>query len=663
MSKTIYAVLIGINGYSEKPLSGCVNDVIDMKEFLEGLVANNDSIQQVETKLLLAPDKEDDFNLDGMAIEAAGIQAQHYQAPTRENILQSFQHFNKAIKGDICIFYYSGHGSKQASPEVFWHMKSKKQVETLVAVDSRTQDGRDIIDKELGYQVWTTFKDKENVHFLAIMDCCHSADNFRNLMEVTQREENPNPNNTPLKDYFGFEANGNSFYQFRKQGQEIHLSYPDYFHLAGADETEAAKELMLKGKSRGVFTFCLLKTLRNGGLQYSYKELMERVTLAVQNRIDAQTPQLAVYGKSLGGQQFFSTSLNAPNRAYPVFYREGQKQWYMKAGQMHGIPDSPIGTTTIKIAPQKINQLDEALSWMAKVISSQAATALLEIDGNPSLQEDLVGIIQTLAAPSISIFISKEVPSNIASELESFINETPFVEKAEEVSQASHLVRYIEGQLILTKPDSAIPLFLRTNILGLFTTGITKVARWWSVKELDNCNTSILREDIDVEAAIIENKAVTFDNAEHIQQDRVLANPSSISLKCLPASQRGDSAQPGLRVKIKSKKDYYVSALYLSSKYGITSVLKNAKITKEGVGESFRYRDGQEEYTTLLLGIDPIYFQLGIYEITDFIKVFIATTPFDVSKYEQEDLALDPSLILRSSEKSRTTNHPYISCT
>ena len=58
MSKTIYAVLIGINGYSEKPLSGCVNDVIDMKEFLEGLVANNDSIQQVETKLLLAPDKD-----------------------------------------------------------------------------------------------------------------------------------------------------------------------------------------------------------------------------------------------------------------------------------------------------------------------------------------------------------------------------------------------------------------------------------------------------------------------------------------------------------------------------------------------------------------------------------------------------------------------------
>ena len=110
MPKTIYAVIIGINAYPENPLFGCVNDAVAVCDFCTDLMASNEDITDFKPKLLLAPHRSD---LD--ELREAGISKTNYISPTRANIINAFKHFKQANaeNGDICLFYYSGHGSTQ----------------------------------------------------------------------------------------------------------------------------------------------------------------------------------------------------------------------------------------------------------------------------------------------------------------------------------------------------------------------------------------------------------------------------------------------------------------------------------------------------------------------------------------------------------------------
>src|SRR5690606_19368727 len=100
------------------------------------------------------------------------------EAATRAGIIAGFDHFQSAVDGDSCLFFFAGHGSWFEAPEAFWDVESDRRNETLVCYDSRLEGGRDLIDKELSYLIWRATKDKD-VHFLAVTDCCHSGSNTR----------------------------------------------------------------------------------------------------------------------------------------------------------------------------------------------------------------------------------------------------------------------------------------------------------------------------------------------------------------------------------------------------------------------------------------------------------------------------------------------------
>jgi hypothetical protein len=91
----LYAVLVGINGYPISPLQGCVNDVDAVETYLNTVYRKED----VAIKRLTDNDQT---------------------LPTRNNLIQAFDHFQQADAGDVCLFYYSGHGSFSAAPEEFW---------------------------------------------------------------------------------------------------------------------------------------------------------------------------------------------------------------------------------------------------------------------------------------------------------------------------------------------------------------------------------------------------------------------------------------------------------------------------------------------------------------------------------------------------------------
>jgi len=261
---TLFATLIGINAYPSNPLFGCVRDVLSMDLFLCDYVAQQKGLSY-KPRYFLSPHQYDGNDIsDHRSATPDGVFT--YEAATFKGITENaFAHLKQAENGDICFFYYSGHGSQTGAPEVFWHSKSDRMNETLVCVDSRIAGrARDIVDKELAFLLWDCLKDKD-VHCLVIMDCCHSGNNVRKTAAVDERlwrsrHEKPAGFILPLEDYLGYDQ---GFYTINDGIAAIPIAR--HVHLAASRDSENALEL----DGGGLFTSRLLELLRSGGTRKS----------------------------------------------------------------------------------------------------------------------------------------------------------------------------------------------------------------------------------------------------------------------------------------------------------------------------------------------------------------------------------------------------------
>ena len=648
MPKTIYAVLIGINAYkTNTPLAGCINDVITVKSFFEKLALANANELSFDPKFLLAPLNS---KAEKTALKNAKLASTDYQKPSKKNILQSFEHFQQAKEGDICLLYYSGHGSFQTAPKEFWHMKSSKQVETLIALDSRTKKGQDIIDKELGYQIWTTMKGKKDVQFLAIMDCCHAGDNTRGEEGVRSREDQPNKNTTPLEKYYGFTAKGNNFYQYRTNEQRIDVPFGTHIHLAAAQESESAREVYMNNQYQGIFTHTLFKTLQNGGMHYSYKELLESVKLVLRNRGELQIPQLGNYGGADARQQFLNTTLQPFMEEYAVSFDKKNKKWLLNAGTINGIyASSKLEKSIVQIVDPKNNVLSDA-----EITNAKTTTAILKPMTSLTVPLDnqlLKGRIRQLAQPKLKVYLEEQLPMPVQEALTDLIHQSLDVQIST-AKEASHIVRPLGTNIILCKKGSRIPVFKRQADPHSFFSGLKTVARWQSFLEKENRSTSIKREEITVELELIEGEIIDPydkpDLIDTIQANEVVIDPTDVvSLNYQRVD--GQDIPPAIRVKVNCKKqDLFVAGFYIDSVFGIYNFLKTKKIKKNEQGEFFRFEFNAREFITIPVHVSSEYQDYGITEITDYLKIFVSTIDFDLTGYVQDPLPLDTIEQLRS---------------
>ncbi|MCB0633246.1 MAG: caspase family protein, partial [Lewinella sp.] len=648
---------IGINAYPRSPLFGCVNDALDVYEFCRQLAEANESITEFRPKLLLAPHRE-----DLSAIRQHHLGEDDYELPTRNNIIQAFSHFKQADadREDICLLYYSGHGSFQTAPQLFWNLKSGKQVESLVCMDSRTSGGRDLIDKELAYLLWDATHDKTSyeegkpgIHTVLIYDCCHSGDNMRGESVVRNRMEVPNPNRTPITDYKGYRetvSRGNeveSEARFLKALEKWRSTR--YVHLAAARDTETAKETLLDDRSSGVFTYSLLKTLRSGGMHLSYQELLERVKVMVQNRVDEQIPMLFATEQRDEQLTFMSRGLKAPVQEYVVSYNQREKVWKMNAGANAGIFVSTDENAKTLIQVWRPDQ--DAMEVEVKTV--EAAECILDssvFSGDDQQHEDWMGKVVQLPLVKQKLYITPEVQPNDRQELLTVKDRMnlPNFEFTDTREDAIYYVHNEQGEFILTKKNSNVPVFMRNPDPQKFLTAVQQVGQWSRVLEMNNEDTGIFRNAIKVEVEVIEGKPFHFGNFNTIEPRRRLTDPAAIDLSFSQMTQNGKilPIQPALRVRIKTTDAaYYVACLYLESKYGIISNLSSTEITPVGSGEWLKFRAQGKEFNTLPIGFDDKYHKLGITGITDYIKIFVSKKPFPVEGWAQDPLEMDDQLL------------------
>ena len=155
----LHALLIGINKYHPKSrvsnLSGCVNDMTAIKDFLE----------------------ENFYDLKPQIVTLTN------QHATRENIIATFRaHITANAKpNDSVLFYYAGHGSYTTSAAPFAEFDGLGQDETLVCYDSRLSGKHDLTDKEIAVLLSEISQD---VHTVVIADSCHSASVTLSLIHI-----------------------------------------------------------------------------------------------------------------------------------------------------------------------------------------------------------------------------------------------------------------------------------------------------------------------------------------------------------------------------------------------------------------------------------------------------------------------------------------------
>jgi uncharacterized caspase-like protein len=138
------ALLIGINYFGQKgELKGCINDVNNVKQFIQSQYKFNDI-------RVLTDDQQSNL-------------------PTRSNILDSFRWLvQDAREGDCLFLHYSGHGAHQDDKH---GDEADGQDETLVPVDY--QKAGMITDDDVHGALVAPLQ--RGVRLTAVFDCCHSG--------------------------------------------------------------------------------------------------------------------------------------------------------------------------------------------------------------------------------------------------------------------------------------------------------------------------------------------------------------------------------------------------------------------------------------------------------------------------------------------------------
>lgn len=278
------ALLVGINDYAPvgaggPDLRGCVNDVRDMANTLMvlGIVPAAPGAMRILT--------------DARATKAA--------------IISSFKWLiHGAKRGDVLVFYYSGHGSQ------------------IVDVSGDEFDRRDETICPHDYATAGMIKDDDFRALLAglpagvnldiIFDSCHSGTATRMALTNAPEEQVVDRYIEPPIDW-GFFSDANPSLPVQgilmlggTSGARDAVVVAGLNHVlwAGCRDNQTSQEAFIGGQYRGVFTYNFCKVLRGAGVSITRRRLDAQVTINIRAMGYLQIPQLEGTSASLGEKVF-----------------------------------------------------------------------------------------------------------------------------------------------------------------------------------------------------------------------------------------------------------------------------------------------------------------------------------------------------------------------
>lgn len=637
----ILSLYIGINNYPipAHQLNGCVADMISFRNYIKGRAVQ-----------------------DGVGYQEKVLKDAE---ATRDGIIKGFDIFAQAQDGDICVLYYSGHGSRAPVPKngeqpMFEEIDGK--TESIVAYDSRIPGGRDIIDKELAYLIHRATEGKK-VHFAAVFDCCHAGSNSRDPMPTRSRMAEPAFMPRNIDDVLGYKE---GFFSLNTKGFFEPKPENPYIALAASRNNQTAKELtMPDGMTRGVFTYSLIDTLQKRGGKANYQELKEQIDLTIRNIVTDQNPVVEPTPNSgLEYVTFLGGALSGEKVIPKIAYHKEQNEWILNQGTINGLTLDAI------IQLRNEEKMQVALS---EIRSNEAV-----IDADYAINWDTADIMEAdiidLGTPKIQIAFAIGSDSAVQVLLQEMLTEKPslFFEITDHLASAAYFI-YTDAQTLSLVPyGSALPMFKgvrsqsgwHAEQVGTFIQYIETVLRHQALIALDNPRSTLNDSDIELEVYKIDATAFTPQSiASNISSNKQTWKQGQKGIKVqteepIIVDYYNDAVVPMFRLKLKNTVEtpYFVGAVIAYGDYTLTNGAILNKVMRLEANNEVWLREGKYNQNTLILPFFkkkdsisyPRFYPDYLTEINITVKIIISTNEFSINQYEQDGLELAEKEILRS---------------
>lgn len=603
---TLHALLVGIDNYPNPRhvLRGCVNDLQHLDRFLETYCNN--------------------MGFDYLPVILSDTQA------TRQAVIDGFNHFREAKEEDCCLFYYSGHGSRSAAPEVFRGLEPDHSLESIVCWDSREPGGHDLMDKELSYLIWHVAHGKD-LPFVTIMDCCHSG-SMRDIDSGTigTRTLRDMGGALPVEQFWGIEH-----YKKTKSGQ---LSPPlgRRVHLAAARDTELAKEVNAGGQPRGIFTYCLIEALNNTGPLISYADLLNRVNLRIRQNVGDQSAQLDATFTDDRNLGFLFSRIDAGRPSYLIAWDKAQGAWMLNAGALHGIPAGDADSRTV------LELSDDGHQVQVENVRPDRST----VSGMNGYDTKRVyaAVTYRRAIPKLNLAFAPDSDAEGVDVLTGIIQKqaSDLFRLQEHAAGSIYLVHAREGAYFLSRTHDVTPLFQRvpgyneTSAVS-FLRKLDAVANWQQVLKLHNPDTGIRDSEIDIQLFRLMEARRDDEMDDDVPVEPVDWKAGFAMFSYF--QKDGAFLKPAFQLQLRNNgnRTLWVGLLYLGSNFSMT----NALIPKQalGPGDEVWASDVVDGYSyrTIPLQIDDS----RLAAIDEYLKVFISTEELNIDMYNQKSLAAD----------------------
>jgi hypothetical protein len=527
MNRRLYALLVGINEYPEgiPTLKGSINDIENVNDYLKNHFNHYDL--QIETLI-------------------------NSQA-ARANIIELIRnHLCKAGPNDVVLFHFSGHGSRVIAPKGFEKYEPDGKHETLICYDSRTDNGLDLVDKELA--VLFSEVAAENPHILAVFDCCHSGSGVRDVNDLhpyTTRYTDEPPEPRTLESYLdGY---------FIKNGTGLPRSRMAL--MAACDKSERAGE---DRQHRGIFTHTLFEVLRKSGNKINYADLFLRTRTAVLNQVREQTPQLECYEGFNAYGMFLDGIAHTNSHRCRVYYQKDS--WVINCGSIHGIPNDPVKEVKIVIYDSQKEKSTGEIEVYAHAVHVDMQESKIEVEQGHLLDinKEYQGDIITLPVPPLNVYLKGEEEG--IQKIQRALNQEyaliiafvdPSVPTRYEVSCIQRHYRILDR-------DSHRLVFEATGYTGKNARDIlfqlARIERWERTLKLKNPGTGLNPAEVDFIFCEVKKED---EEREH--------HSNEITLDFGEEEKQRGAIPYVLKVRNRSYKKLFFTLLYLSPDFGIHS--------------------------------------------------------------------------------------------
>ena len=606
--KNVYALLVGIADYPPivNRLYGCKNDVEDM-DLLFKEIFTPQNRYRYQPRILLNNEAK------------------------RRAIVEGFGLFDQAGGQDVCIFYYSGHGSLVKTNASFW-TDGSGQLQSLVCYDSRFPSGYDLVDKELAYLIWKATRNKPAMHFLSIMDCCFAGSNTRSVAEIN-RMFNENENVKPLEEFEGYETYTNNV---PPRGR--------YIALSASRPKEPSKEKMIDGMYRGVFTYFLTHAIRQAGGSVDYQTLIDQVTVHTALSVQSQVPQLEAFLTQESTGLFGQAAMPAI-KAYSLFY---DARWKISKGSLNGI----------KTGDQLRLEDGTDVTVTATGINDSEVT----VGGAP----DPARVYSVFPKRKIAVMLRYYMasgPGALSNQLRGEMAGGNYegIDLDGDEGNADYFIEgSLPGKLFITEPGSQFPLFERIGAdrPDLFLRRLEHVAKWASIVQLFNADGLDLVKNMAVELYRLDKNGQVDDALPATKVEDI-----SQECKLTYTFESGQPQYPAFRLTIRNNhgSDVYTCLLYCSSEFGVTDMLLPNSLLEKGKEVKAAYSDEGKLGQTVPLYMDPLYYQSGKKQIREYILLIISELSINSASFNLDPLPLDnpgARSILSKAVKTGSANKP-----